>query len=83
MYACADGAAYNEQVTITTAVDLFGGFSCGGNAWAYTGTASKLTASSASFGLKVDSVTTAVNVVDFEIDGANAGQTAGRASRCG
>ena len=74
VYACADGAAYNEQVTITAAVDLFGGFSCGGNAWAYTGTASKLTASSlASFPeLKVDSVASAVNVVDFEIDGANA-----------
>jgi hypothetical protein len=78
VYACADGAAYDEQITITTSVSLFGGFSCASNVWAYSGTASKLTASSASFGLKVDSVTTAVNVVDFEIDGANA--TAGGTS---
>jgi hypothetical protein len=72
VYACADGAAYNEQLTISAQVDLFGGFSCANNVWAYTGTASKLTASSPAFGLKVDAGSQVVNIEDFEVDGANA-----------
>jgi hypothetical protein len=61
VYVC--GTSYNEQVTLTQAVEIYGGLECptandggdAGTAWAYTGTLATVAPTAAGFALDVES----------------------------
>jgi hypothetical protein len=65
VYACAE--SFNEAVTISAAVDLYGGLDC--KSWAYVGTTkkTKLTAAADAVPMTVNSAVGAVSVEDFSI----------------
>ena len=76
VYIC-DGA-YTDQITVTTAVSLFGGLTCGtvgapGSAgpWAYVeGTKASVSGSAPAFALQLNAGGAAVDIEDLELDAA-------------
>jgi hypothetical protein len=70
VYACAE--SFNEAVTISAAVDLYGGLDC--KSWAYVGTTkkTKLTAAADAIPLTLSTDAGSVIVEDFAITAADA-----------
>jgi hypothetical protein len=76
VYVC--NGAYTDQVTVTSAVTIFGGLSCGAPAatgsvgpWAYVaGTKATLRGASPAFVLQVNAGSAVVDIEDLEIDAA-------------
>ena len=75
VYACAE--SFTEAVTISAAVDLYGGLDC--KNWAYVGGTKKttLTAAADAVPLTMTSTATAAQVEDFAIEAVNAATAGG------
>ena len=64
IYVC-DGT-YNDQVTITTPVSLYGGLSCTGGVWRWDGGTTQVTSPTANFALSISGLNTAaIDVQDI------------------
>lgn len=68
LYICA--GTYDEPVALTSALNLYGGLSCGD--WSYTGTPSVVAPSSKGFALKITSLSSAITISDMEFDAQDA-----------
>jgi len=77
VYVC--GGTYTDQVTVMGAANLYGGLSCTGGMWVYSGATTKVLAQSPSFALEINAQSASVVVEDIEFDGA-AAQTPGESS---
>jgi hypothetical protein len=63
VYVCE--GTYKEHMKLTSAVSLYGGFSCG--AWSYSGTKAKVAPADVGYALEIANVSGAVTVSDVEI----------------
>jgi hypothetical protein len=71
VYVC--GGHYVDQVTVSAPVSIYGGLTCMCGTWVYDASAlAVVTGSSSSFALKIAVPTGAVDVEDFEVEGATA-----------
>jgi uncharacterized membrane protein YgcG len=75
IYVC--GGSYVDQITVSGALNLYGGLTCAGHVWAYSGDAASVpvvTGSTPSFTLEVNALAAAVHVDDmaFRAPDANA-----------
>jgi hypothetical protein len=77
VYACADGGAYEESVTIgvgTSGLEMYGGFSC--DDWSYSSEAKSLVSTTEQLALRVEGVE-ALRVEDFGFQAADAVEAGG------
>jgi hypothetical protein len=71
VYVC--GGTYTDQITIHTAVSLYGGMACSGGVWSYQPSSMvRIAGTSSSFVLKIDAQQATVDVEDLEFDGTAA-----------
>lgn len=75
IYVC-DGT-YGEQVKLTSAVSIYGGFTCG--AWSYSGAKARVSPASPGYALDIENVTGAASLADLAFVAA-AGDTSSPSS---
>jgi hypothetical protein len=63
VYVCT--GSYAEKVTIAQAVGVFGGLSCAGGVWSYSGARTSVASPSNDYALKIDTVAGAVVIEDM------------------
>jgi hypothetical protein len=73
IYVC--GGAYSDQITVTGAVNLYGGLTCADKVWEYSGKGTSVpvvTGTSPSFTLEVNALTAVVHVDDMAFQAPDA-----------